>query len=148
SAIHYVEEALRLDPRNDAAGDAEKALALRLLSEAHVAIDRRDFTRASAWLDAAQGVAAAANAEAAGRELEAARRQADSDARAALLKNAQQRLSEDRLIEPAGDSAKYFLLTLRDLAPDDPGLAPALQDLGAHLFAKARRSLALEQYEA
>jgi TonB family protein len=148
SALHYVREALRLDPNSNIAQEAEKALAMRLLAEAHGAIDRRDFVRASAWLKAARGVAAAANIEAAESSLAAARREADADAWTALLKNAAERLQQDRLIEPENDSAEYYLLTLRGLDPGNAGLAPAMQELGTRLAAKARRALELGQHDA
>ncbi|MGB6355287.1 MAG: TonB family protein [Steroidobacteraceae bacterium] len=148
NALYYIRQALRLDPNNDAAQEAEKSLAMRLLTEAHDAIDARDFAHASAWLDAAEGVAAPANIDAARGLLAAARRQADTDARAQLLKNAVERLQQDRLIEPADDSAKYYLLTLRRLDPGNAGLASAMQDLGARLVVKAQRAMSLGQYDA
>jgi TonB family protein len=80
--------------------------------------------------------------------LAAARRQADRDARTQLLKSAEERLQQDRLIEPTGDSAKYYLLTLGALDPSSPGLAAAMQELGSRLVAKARLALTLEQYDA
>jgi TonB family protein len=148
SARFYIEEALRLDPANEAAQDAEKTLAMSLLGQAHSAIDRRDFAHASALLDAAKGIAAEPNIEAAQKSLANARREADADAWAQLLKNAAERMQQDRLIEPATDSAKYYLLTLRSLDPSNAGLGAALQGLGDRLVAKARRALALEQYDA
>lgn len=148
SALFYVQEALRLDPNGSAAQDAEQALAIRLLTEARAAIDRRDFPRAAGWLDAAKGIAAASNIEALDNLLAAARRQADADAWSQLLKNATERLQQDRLIEPSNDSAKYYLMTLRSLDPNNTGLAAAMSDLGTRLIVKARRALGLEQYEA
>jgi TonB family protein len=148
SAVFYIQEALRLDPNSSAAQDAEKVLAVRLLTEVHSAIDRRDFARASGWLEAAKGIAAADNIDAAQGLLAAARREADADAWAQLLKSAMERLQQDRLIEPANDNAKYFLVTLRGLDPSNAGLAAAMQDLGARLVAKARRASSLEQYDA
>jgi TonB family protein len=148
SALFYVREALQIEPDNGAARDAEKALAIRLLSEVHSAIDRRDFAHASTWLEAAKGIAAADNIDAAQRLLAGARREADADAWAQLLKSATERLQQDRLIEPANDSAKYYLVTLRGLDPGNAGLAPAMQDLGARLVAKSRRALTLGQYDA
>ena len=121
---------------------------MRLLTQAHDAIDRRDFARASAWLAAADGIAAPANIEAVQAALAAARGQAETDARAQLLKNAAERMQQDRLIEPADDSAKYYLLTLRGLDPGNAGLPAALQDLGSRLVIKARRALGLGQYDA
>jgi TonB family protein len=40
------------------------------------------------------------------------------------------------------------LLNLRRLDPGNAGLTAAMQDLGSRLVAKARRALALEQYDA
>jgi TonB family protein len=148
SALFYIKEALRLDPNNAPAQEAEKTLAVRLLAEAHSAIDRRDFAHASAWLEAATGIAAPANIKTAEALLATARREADADAWAQLLKNATERLQQDRLIEPANDNAKYYLLTLRGLDPGNAGLPAATQDLGNRLAAKARRALTLEQYDA
>jgi protein TonB len=98
--------------------------------------------------EAAQGIAAPANSAAAAESLAAARQQAEADAWRELLKNGTERLQQDRLIEPANDSAKYYLLTLRGLDPNYAGLSAAMQDLGSRLVAKARRALALEQYDA
>jgi TonB family protein len=148
SALFYVREALRLDPNNGAARDAEKDLAMRLLTEAHSAIDRRDFAHASGWLEAAKGIAAADNIETVQGLLAAARREADADAWAQLLRSATERLQQDRLIEPDNDSAKYYLMTLRGVDPGNAGLAPAIQELGTRLVAKARLALGLEQYDA
>ena len=148
SALFYVREALRLDPNNSAAQDAERTLAMRMMAEVHSAIDARDFAHASRWLEAAKGIASPDNIGTLQGLLAAARREADADAWAELLKNAKERLQQDRLIEPANDSAKYYLLTLRGLDPRNAGLASAMQDLGTRLVAKARLALGLEQYDA
>jgi TonB family protein len=148
NALFYIREALRLDPDSGPAQEAEKTLAMRLLAEAHGAIDRRDFVHASGWLEAAAGIAAAANIDAVEGQLATARKEAVADAWTSLLKNATERLQQDRLTEPENDSAKYYLLTLRELDPSNAGLAAAMQDLGTRLAAKARRALALEQYDA
>src|ERR1700733_12686027 len=148
SALFYLQEALRLDPESAAAHQAEQDLAARLLGEGRAAIDRRDFTHAARWIEAAKGIAAAADIGAAQDSLAAARREADADAWNSLLKNATDRLQQDRLIEPPEDNAKYYLLTLRGLDPGNPGLAAALSDLGARLAVKARRAISLAQYDA
>jgi TonB family protein len=148
SARFFVQEALRLDPTNSAAQEARRSLGSRLLTEVRSAIDRRDFSLAASLIEGAAGLAAAADLESVQGLLAAARKQADVDARVQLLKNANDRMLEDRLIEPDNDNAKYFLLNLRRLDPGNPGLAAAMQDLGSRLVAKARRALALEQYDA
>jgi TonB family protein len=148
SARYYVLEALRADPQNAAALDAKRALAGKLLEDSRSAIDRRDFAHALVVIEAATGVAAPANIESVQNLLSMARKQADVDARGQLLKNANERLLQDRLIEPANDNAKYFYLTLKQLDPNNPALVSMLQDLGTRLTAKARRALILGQLDA
>lgn len=148
NARYYVEQALKANPNSDAAQQAEQALALALLSQVRGAIDRRDFARASSSLDAAAGVASPANVENLRRSLADARREADADAASQLLKSAQQRLAEDRLIEPENDSAKYFVMTLRTVDPSNAGLDKVTQDLGARLIAKAKGAMTLQQNDA
>jgi TonB family protein len=148
SARAYVLEALRVDPQNAPALDAKRALATKLLEDTRSAIDRRDFAHALVVIEGATGIAAPANIESVQNLLSAARRQADVDARGQLLKNANERLLQDRLIEPANDNAKYFYLTLKQLEPNNPALVSLLQDLGTRLTAKARRALILGQLDA
>jgi TonB family protein len=148
SALYYVQEALRADPQNAAAAEAKRALASRLMEDARSAIDRRDFARALVVIEGADGIAVPANIEAVQNLLAGARKQADADARNQLLKNANERLLQDRLIEPANDNAKYFYLTLKQLEPGNPALASVLQDLGTRLTTKARRALILGQLDA
>jgi TonB family protein len=148
NAHFYVEQALHADPNNSAALDAQQELARNLMTAVQGAIDRRDFAHAASWLEGATGVAAPANIDHLQQLLNAARRQADADAWNQLLKSAQERLQQDRLIEPANDSAKYYLSTLRGLDPSNAGLTAATQDLGARLVGKGRRALNLQQYDA
>ena len=148
SALFYVREASRLDPDGAAVQGAASALAKRLLAQVQAAIDARDFARASNWLDASRGIVVASNIDAARALLAAARRQADADARALLLQNATERLRQDQLIEPAADSAKYYLLALRNQDPGNPGLPAAIQDMGNRLLVRARRAVALGEFAA
>jgi len=148
NAGFYIQQALQIDPDDAAAQDLEQSLALRLLTDARSAIDRRDFAIAAARLAAAKGIAAPANIEIVQQLLADAQRRAASDSVQQLLKAANDRLLQDRLIQPANDSAKYYLLTVRGLDPANAALGTALQDLGARLVAKARRALELEQYDA
>jgi TonB family protein len=148
NARYYVEEALKLDANDADAQDVKRQLAVRLLNEARASMDRRDFAHAADWIQAAEGIAVPANIETSQGLLAAARKQAQTDAYAQLLKNVSERVQQDRLIEPVNDNAKYYLLTLRGLDPQNPGLAPAVQELGTRLVAKARLALTLQQIEA
>jgi TonB family protein len=148
SARFYVQEALRIDPDNNAVQAAKQTLAVALLAGARAALDRRDFEQASRLLEAANSIASPANVENTRQLLAAARRQADTDAWDQLLKTGRDRLQQDRLVEPAADSAKYYLMTLRGANPGNAGLASALQELGQRMVANARRALDLKQYDA
>jgi TonB family protein len=148
SARYYVQEALRADPQNVAALDAKHTLASKLMEDARSAIDRRDFARALFVIEGTNCIAVTANIEAVQNLLAAARKQADADASSQLLKNANERLLQDRLIDPANDNAKYFYETLKQLEPGNPALASVLQDLGMRLVTKARRALILGQLDA
>jgi TonB family protein len=148
SARFYVDEALNADPKSAAALEAQQQLALALLSAARGAIDRRDFASTSSWLEAADGVASPDNLEILRRALDSARREADADAEKQLLKSAEERLRDDRLIEPENDSAKYYLTALRSVDPANVGLAQITSELGTRLVGKARSALTLQQYDA
>jgi TonB family protein len=147
-ARFYVQEALELDPQNAAVLEARHALSSRLIEDARGAIDHREYSRASALLDGAKGISATADIESLRSVLAGALKQVDADAWSTLLKNANERLLQDRLIEPANDNAKFFYLALKQLDPSNAALSPLLQDLGTRLAAKARRALVLGQYEA
>jgi TonB family protein len=148
SARFYVQEALRADPHSTAALDAKRTLASRLLEDARSAIDRREFAHAAALIAGANGIAVTANIESVQGLLAAARKQMDVDAWGQLLKNANERLLQDRLIEPANDNAKYYYLTLKGLDPGNAALSSLMQDLGTRLASKARRALILGQVDA
>ena len=118
------------------------------MAAAHAAIDRRDFAAASNWLEAATGIAAPPNLANLQASLAAARGRADTEAWGQLLKSAEERLQQDRLVEPADDSAKHYWSALRGLNPNNPDLKPLTEEFGTRLVAKARRALTLKQYEA
>jgi TonB family protein len=148
SARFYVREVLRMDPAGNAVQAARQSLAAALLAGARADLERHDFEHAGRLLDAADGIGAAANVESGRQLLAAARRQAEVDSWDQLLKTGRDRLQQDRLVEPATDSAKYYLMTLRGMNPGYTGLASTLQDLGQRLVANARHTLDLKQYDA
>jgi protein TonB len=148
SALFFVNQALRLDPQNLSAQQTKRALSARILLETRTAIDGGDFDKASRWLQAADGVASQADIDSTRTALIAARNQAQTQNRDQLLRLANERLQQDRLIEPANDSAKYYLLSLRALDPAFAGLNTATQDFTGKSLAKARRALNLGQFEA
>ena len=148
SAVRYVKQALQIDADGNGTQAAKQTLSIALLADVHAAIDRREFGRANSLLDAAEGIVATANLESNRQLLAATHQQADAAARDQLLKSALERLRQDRLVEPANDSAKYYLMTLRDVDPNNAGLATVTQELGLRLVNRARHALDLGQFDA
>jgi TonB family protein len=103
---------------------------------------------AAAKANARATAAAGATAEPPHTLPQAASTQSATDKWNQALKNVNERLLQDRLIEPENDNAKYYFLTLRQLDPGNAALGSVLQDLGARLTVKARRALILGQYDA
>jgi TonB family protein len=148
SARHYLQEAIRLDAANVNTQQAAHALGTRLLLEIRGMIDRKEYDAATRWLQLSTGIASRADINAVKNALSQARGPAQGDARERLLNLATQRLEQDHLIEPANDSAKYYLQTLRAQDPAFAGLALSTQNLGARIVEKAKRAFALQQYDA
>lgn|GEM_PF-855961 len=148
SAQEYLRAALKAGPRDTATLDAEQAVALKLLAAVRTAIDRRDFDAAARLLEAADGIASPANILSLKSLLASAQRPQDTDRAQQLLMLAHERLQQDQLLEPATDSARYYLTTLRSLDPAHSGLAAATQDFDARLVTRARGELGEKHYEA
>jgi hypothetical protein len=131
-----------LEERTDEAATAIEAARRAGVERGRIAFLSAQLAKIKDQVKAAQ----AARRRAAAGKLSAT---PEADERAAsLVALADARIQEDHLIEPPNDNAKYYLLTLRGLAPNQPGLAPALQELGSRLVAKSRLALTLKQYAA
>ncbi|MGD9598726.1 MAG: TonB family protein [Steroidobacteraceae bacterium] len=76
-------------------------------------------------------------------------RQREIDARiASLLALAAERVQSGALLEPAGDSARFYIESVRALAPDHPDLPAAADTLRAALTGEARRAIATGDFAA
>ena len=148
SALFHLKQAMTLGPAEVGTQQARRALGAQLLLAARTAMQARDFDKSARLLQAAGGISPAADLDSARSALAAARTDVQTESRDKLLKLANERLQQDRLLEPANDSAKYYLISLRALDPGFAGLQPALQDFGGRLMIKARRALSLLQFDA
>ncbi|MGC1388623.1 MAG: TonB family protein [Steroidobacteraceae bacterium] len=122
------------------------SLAVQRMEEGHLTDPDRDnaqfYVQEALRMD--PDSSAARNVQ---EELSLRLQQAGAAEHARLLQSIRERLQQDRLVEPANDSAKFYALALRGMDPTNAALAPLAQDLGARLVAKARHSLELRQYE-
>jgi TonB family protein len=148
SALFHVKQAMSLAADDVGTQQAKRALGAQLLLAARTAMQAREFDRSARLLQAATNISPPADLDSARSALAAARTDVQTESRDKLLKLANERLQQDRLLEPANDSAKYYLISLRALDPAFAGLSPALQDFGGRLLVKARRALSLSQYDA
>ena len=127
---------------------AQRETGARLLLEARSAMQSHDFDKSSRLLQAATGLSSQADIDTVRAALATTRIEAQTQSREKLLKLANERLQQDRLLDPANDNAKFYLAGLRALDPTFAGLAPATQDFGGRLLVKARRALSLGQHDA
>lgn len=146
-ARDYLLAALKADARDPAVLDAQESVALKLLAAARAALGGHELDEAARLIEAADGIASPANVENLREQLASALHPKTSDRARELLDLAQERLQQDRLLEPNNDSARYYLGALRTLDPGYAGLAAAAQDFDARLVTRARGALAQRQYE-
>ena len=147
NARALVMAAVRLDPQNDAVRQTLKQLQILIVARAQAAITESKSAEAAGWIAQAQELGVADS------ELVPLRRgQSDSERRqrterlTGLARLAAQRLADDNLIEPAGDSARQYLQRLQT---EDPALAaPLWQQFAERLLGKAQRELSQGAYDA
>ncbi len=127
------------------------SLAMQRANEGHLTEpalnNARYYIGEALRIDAHNGAALQASKSLDERLSADTRKQNDANTRDQLLKNANERMVQDRLTEPANDSAKYYLTTLRALDPANAALPNATLELGTRMVAKARRALASDQFD-
>jgi TonB family protein len=145
SAKFHLRAAQRADPANVAVQQSLRDLTTRVLAEANTAVEKRQFDSARTWLREAQDLGASAEQLAPIRTaLEGAQvdRQKND-----LLQLVLKRSEENRLLEPAQDSARHYLARLVQADARFPGIAQGVNTLGAKLVAAAQAATAQRQYD-
>jgi TonB family protein len=140
SAKDLIGAALKLDPQNAAANRALTDLQTQVVALARASLVKSDTAAASAWIGEAQQLGVGESDVIALRRAQTETEQRSRAERlSGLARLAAQRLADDRLIEPADDSARQYI---RQLQSEDPALAvPLSQQLSDRLLAKAQREL-------
>ena len=140
SAHAHLMAARRLDPANMAVQEGVVTLAGLLQTNAQRAIRQGRLEEAGNWLQAA--IALDVNhAEIASlrADLEAARIGNVRADRSRVLLLANQRIAQNRLLEPTGDSAKHFVDLLRASDPNFEGLADTRALLATRALDESRK---------
>lgn len=124
SAHYHLTAARRLDPANQAVQDGILTLANLIQGNAQRAIRENRLDEAGNWLQAAVSLdvnhAEVASLRA---DLESARLGNVRADRSRILLLANQRIAQNRLLEPTGDSARHYVDLLRASDPNFEGLA-------------------------
>ena len=142
NARFYIESARALAPGDIHVQEATQELIARLQNEARQALSAKNAEQADIW------IAAAADAGAEPTQVGALRAEAQqlrSGARSAELAQLSgafnERLERGQVLDPASDSARFYLTQLTQRAPDDPLTQRAHSAYAARLLDEARAAL-------
>jgi TonB family protein len=140
SAHAYLMSARRLDPANTGVQEGIVTLAGMLQANAQRAIRENRLDEAGNWLQAAIALDVNHTEIASLRaDLEAARVGNVRADRTRILLIANQRIAQNQLIEPHGDSARHYLDLLRASDPNFEGLADTSALLATRALDEARK---------
>lgn len=150
SALDYYRSALALDPTSQAAKDGIRDVADKILGRAETALTAEKLEEAILNIERARDIDATHprlsfldTQIARERErLKLTQAQEVGNRVRTLVNQANDRMQSDRLLTPAGGSARDALIEARRLDPTDPAVAQAIRDLSGALTDKARESLA------
>ncbi len=140
SAHSHLMSARRLDPANPAVQEGILTLVGMLQTNAQRAIRENRLDEASNWLQAAVALDVNQSEVASLRaDLEAARIGNVRADRSRILLLANQRIAQNRLLDPAGDSARHYVDLLRAADPKFDGLADTSALLATRALDEARK---------
>jgi TonB family protein len=143
SAHAYLLSARRLDPANPGVQEGIVTLAGMLQANAERTIRANRLEEASNWLQAAIALDVNHTGIASLRaDLEAARLGNVRSERTRILLLANQRIAQNQLIEPNGDSARHYVDLLRAADPTFEGLADTSALLATRSLDESRKQVA------
>jgi TonB family protein len=139
NARFYIESALAIAPNDGDVKQAERQLGDRLVGEARKALTAGNADQADRWIQAAADSGISRDdISAMTREEQRVRTAAKADAMARLALLFNQRLSQGRVVDPAGDSAKYYMTQLVQSDATHPSTVLARQTFAARTLDEAR----------
>jgi TonB family protein len=139
----YIESARALAPRDPGVERASDALIARVLADARVAVSRADGATGNRLLrSAAELGVPAADVEALRTQLTAALANGRSTELSRLASLVSQRIAQNRLVEPAGDSAKSLFASVVELDATSSVTQGLRQALGHAYLDETRAAIA------
>jgi TonB family protein len=147
NARFYLESARALAPNDPLVQQATRDLIARLESEARSALAAKDAEQADTWASAAANAGAdPVHVAALHEQAQQLRRAARAESLAQLSSAFDERLAQGRLLEPASDSARYYLTQLIHTDPADPATQRARTTFAARLLEEARSTLRAQDF--
>jgi TonB family protein len=147
NAQFYIESARALAPSDAEVKQAKRQFLDRLVSEAHKALAAGNVDDGAHWVQAATDAGVSEDDIEALIQEEAkvrATAKADALARLALLVN--QRLTQGKVLDPSGDSAKFYLAQLEQADANHPSTLAARQAFGTRSLDEAKNAARHEDY--
>jgi TonB family protein len=147
NARFFIESARALAPNQNDVRAAQRQLNDRLVSQARSAITAGNAEEAEKWISAAgdSGVSQS-DITALTRDVQRVRIAARADSMAKLSQSFNQRLAQGRLVDPAGDSAKFYLTELVQAEANHPSTQLARQALGTRMLEEGRGAITKQDY--
>jgi TonB family protein len=147
NAQFYIESARALAPNDIEVQQTQRQFLERLVSEAHKALLAGNADQGEHWIQAASDAGVNADDIAAlTQEAERVRTAAKADALAQLGLLFNQRLAQGKVLEPAADSAKFYLGQLVQSAPTHPATLAAHQEFAQRTLDEARSAVRGQDY--
>jgi protein TonB len=149
NARFFIESARAIAPNQADVRQAQRQLTDRIVVQARAAITAGNAEEADRWISAA-GDSGVSQSEITGltRDVQRVRIAARADSMAKLSQSFNQRLAQGRLVEPANDSAKFFLAELAQAEASHPSTQLARQALGSRLVEEARGAITKQDFAA
>ena len=149
NARSYIEAARALAPGDAGVQQATLGLIDRLENEARQALTAKSAEQADSWITAAADAGAdAAQIDALREQARKLRSAAAAEALARFAAAFNERLERGQLLEPANDSARFYLTQLVQAAADDPATQRARSAYGTRLLDEGRNALRAQDFAA
>ena len=149
NARFFIESARAIAPSSAGVRLAQRQLSDRIVAQARNAISAGNSDDADKWIQAATD--AGVNRDdvtSLTREAQRLRIATRAESMAKLSQSFNQRLAQGRLVDPANDSAKFYLAQLAQAEPTHPSTVLAKQALGSRLVEEARGAVTRQDFAA
>ena len=149
NARFFIESARAIAPNDANVRQAQRQLSDRIVAQARSAISAGNAEEADKWIQAANDSGVSRDdITSLTRDVQRIRIATRAESMAKLSQSFNQRLAQGRLVEPANDSAKFYLTQLTQAEATHPSTVLARQALGTKLLDEARSAVSRQDFAA